>query len=124
MPAKQRLGPHAERRPPLRRHKPAQRGEPGPIGLLEARSRLVAAQDLELMAQHQDLDLLRLAAPEDQHHEREHAMDSEIRERPQLGTERNGLGHDEGAPYSDPSRARTARSAACSCFRTLRALSP
>ncbi len=85
MPAKQRLGPHAERRPPLPRHKPARRGEPGPIGLLEARSRLVAAQDLELMAQHQDLDLLGLAAPEDQHHEREHATASEIRERPTVG---------------------------------------
>ncbi|MGD0321135.1 MAG: hypothetical protein ABSC00_05955 [Acidimicrobiales bacterium] len=58
MPAKQRLRSHAKRRPPLPRQKSAQRDEPGPIGRLEARPRLLAAQDLELVAQHQDLDLL------------------------------------------------------------------
>jgi hypothetical protein len=50
------------------------------------------------MAQHQDLDLVGLAAPEEQHHEREHATDGELGERPQLRTETNGLAHDEGAP--------------------------
>jgi hypothetical protein len=58
VPAKQRLGPDAECRPALPRQKSAQRGKPGPIGRLEARSRLLAAQDLKLVAQHQDLDLL------------------------------------------------------------------
>ena len=58
VPAKQRLGPDAECRPPLPWQKPAQHGEPGPVGRLEARPRLLAAQDLELVAQYQDLDLL------------------------------------------------------------------
>jgi hypothetical protein len=43
------------------------------------------------MVQHQDLDLVGLAAPEDHHREREHAPDGDIGERPQSnGRERAG----------------------------------
>jgi hypothetical protein len=65
---------------------------------LEAGPRLVAAQDLELVAQHQDLDLLGPTAPEGQHHEREHAANGKVGERPQLGAETVKLAHGEAAP--------------------------
>jgi hypothetical protein len=63
----------------------------------ETRPWLDAAQDLELVAQHHDLDLLGLAPSEDQHHEREHAAHGEVGEPPQRGTETVGLTHGEGA---------------------------
>jgi hypothetical protein len=107
VPAKQRLGPDAECRPALPRQKSAQRGKPGPIGRLEARPRLLAPQDLKLVTQHQDLDLLGLAAPEDQHYEREHATDGEVGERPPLGTETIGLAHSEVGRYSDSPGVQT-----------------
>ena len=104
VPAKEGLGSYAERRPALPRQEPAQRCEPGPIGRLEAGPRLLAAQDLELVAQHQDLDLLGAAATKDEHHEREQSTDDEVGERPQVGTEKIGLAHGEGAPSWKQSR--------------------
>ena len=111
VPAKERLGPHTEGRPPLPRQQPAQRGEPRPIGQFEVGPRLVAAQDLELVAKHQDLDVFGPAGPEDQHHERERPPHDEVGERPQLGTDTVGQAHGEGTvvgsfetetPYSAP----------------------
>ena len=78
-----------------------------PIGPLEARARPLAAQDLKLVAQHQDLDLLGLAAPEHQHHERQHPADGEVHQRPYFGIETISLAHGDVGPQSDPSRART-----------------
>lgn len=69
VPARQRLGSHAERRPPLPRQEPAQGCQPGPI-----------------------------AGAHDEHHERQHTSDNEVEERPQLGTGRIGLAHGDGAP--------------------------
>jgi hypothetical protein len=93
MPAEQRLGPHALRRPARPVQEPTQRGKPDPIGRLEARPRPVAAQALKLVAQHQDLDLLGLAAPEHQHHDRQHAADGEVDERPYFGKKTISLAH-------------------------------
>jgi len=97
VPAKEGLGSYSERRPALARQEPTQCCEPDPIGRLEAGPRLPAAQDLELVAQHQDLDLLGPATPEGKHHEREHATDGEVGERPQLRMETDGPAHGEGA---------------------------
>jgi hypothetical protein len=57
----------------------------------------VAPQDLELVAQHRDLNLLGPAVPHHEHDEREHATDGEVGERSQAGTETIGLAHGEGA---------------------------
>lgn len=96
VPAKHRLGSHAERRPPLHWQKPAQRGEPSPIDRLQVRSRLLASQDLKLVTQHEDLDFLGLLGLEYEHHEREHTAYSEVGERPQLGTQTIWLAQGEG----------------------------
>lgn len=72
-------------------------GRAGHDDRLETRPRLLAAQDLKLVTQHQDLDLLGLAAPEDEHHEREYAAVAEVSERPESGTEMIGLAHDRTA---------------------------
>jgi hypothetical protein len=63
-----------------------------------ANARLGAAQDLELIAKHQDLDVLGPTGAEDHRHEREHSTGDEVGERPQLGRETVGLAHGERAP--------------------------
>jgi len=80
VPVKEGLGSYSERRPALARREPAHRCEPDPIGSLEAEQQLPAAQDLELVAQHQDLDLRGPATPEEKHHEREHAANGKVGE--------------------------------------------
>lgn len=70
VPAKKGLGSHPERRQALSGQYPAQGCEPGPIGWLKARSWRGAAQNLELMSKHQDLDRIRVVPPEKKHSDR------------------------------------------------------
>jgi hypothetical protein len=70
-------------------------GDPRPVH--DVSWRLVAAKDLELVTEQEDLDLLGLAGAHDEHHERQHASDNEVEERPQLGTETIEQAHGDGA---------------------------
>jgi hypothetical protein len=64
MPAQQRLVPYQEHRPARRWEHPAQRRQQRTVGGLQARPRVLAAQQRKLVAQHQDLDLLGRRRPE------------------------------------------------------------
>ena len=97
VPAKDGLGSDQERRPAVLRQESAQRTEPRPIGFAEGWLRLVATQDLELVAQHQDLDLLGPARSEEEQEEREDPPNGKVDERPKLVTGSIGLSHGEGA---------------------------
>ena len=97
VPAKEGLGSDEERRPAVLRQESAQRTEPRPVGWLEAWPRLVATQDVELVAQHQDLDLLGPARSEEEQEEREDPPNGKVDERPKLVTGSIGLSHGEGA---------------------------
>jgi hypothetical protein len=69
MPAEQRLGLDQEHRPAGSRELTAQCRQQGTILGPQLRSRMLATQDRELVAQHQDFDLLGLsllAAEDDQ----------------------------------------------------------
>lgn len=81
VPAKQCFWANTECRPSFTWQETAQRCKPDPIAVLEVRSRLSTAKDRELVSQHQDLDLLRSAAPEHENGERQHPTDDEIEER-------------------------------------------
>ena len=59
MPAKDRVGLHQEHRPPVAAEHARQRGEDRPVGGFETRSRHLTVQDRELMAQDEDLGVLR-----------------------------------------------------------------
>ncbi len=82
VPAEQRARRHQEDRPALPREQPAQRREQGPVLGLEPRSRLPAAQDLQLMAQDQDLDCVGIPGPTAEHEQFHHAAQRQVYERP------------------------------------------
>jgi hypothetical protein len=70
IPAQQRLRSDRERRPRATREHPAERSQQQPVARLEPRSPDLPPQDRQLVAQHQDLQLLgALPAPEE-HHQR------------------------------------------------------
>ena len=96
VPAQEGLGSDEERRPAFLCQESAQRSQPCPIDGGEGWPRLLAPQDLELVAQHQDLDLLGVARSQDEQDEREHSTDGEVGERPELVTGTIGLSHGEG----------------------------
>jgi len=82
MPAQQRLGSHHERRPTPVREQPAQQRQPRLIDRLEPNTGLLAPKDLQLVAQHQDLDLFGLAGPKAQQHQRQRAPQRQVHQRP------------------------------------------
>ena len=57
MPAQDRRWGDEKRRPPLPREQTTQEGQQRPVGWREPRSPRLAAEDGELVAQHQDLDV-------------------------------------------------------------------
>jgi hypothetical protein len=84
-PAKKGLGPakNTDQRSFARSRLSAQ-SHARSVGWLEAWPRLVATQDLELMTQHQDLDLLGPASSEQEQEEREHPPNGKADERRKL----------------------------------------
>ena len=73
VPAQECRGGNEERRPSRSGKDPAKTGEHYPIGWLVADAPDLAAQDLELVAQHQDLDVLLGRGHTLDAHEIEHA---------------------------------------------------
>lgn len=118
MPGDQRIGRDDERRPPGPREDPTQQGQPGSVLRLEPRARLLTAKDVELVAQHEDLNLVRLAPPEAERHQHDGAAEHEIDERPQHGDLQDVTIEREAATLSTPPRPRTAWSAARSTSGT------
>ena len=58
MPGKQRLRPHRERGPGAARKHPAERRQQDPVVRFEARPRDLAAENRQLVAEHEDLEFL------------------------------------------------------------------
>lgn len=69
MPTEQRCRRHHEHRPPATAPQTTQREEQRPVVRLKARFRILAAQDLELVTKHKDLDLLGVRRREAQQHQ-------------------------------------------------------
>lgn len=83
VPGDQRVRRDHERRPSPPGEDPAQHGQPRSVLRLESRPRLLTTKDVEFVAQHKDLDLVRLALPEAEHHQLDDAAEREVDERPQ-----------------------------------------
>jgi hypothetical protein len=84
-------------RPPLSRKQPRQRGEQRPIGRAEARPGHLPAQHRDLVAQHQQLDLVADLAPPAQHDQLQEAAQHPVAE-----------GHDHSSILPDPRSASAA----------------
>jgi hypothetical protein len=85
VPAQQRRRSHEERVPQGTTQHPGQRGEQDSIGRLKIRSVDLTAQYRDLVAQHQDLDLLGAVTPQHQDDKLEGASQREIGKGPEHG---------------------------------------
>src|SRR6266540_4463808 len=83
MPAKQRLRLEREARPRRLVERAAQRREQRAIRSCQLRPRALSAEDRQLVAENENLQLLRATWASQQPHQREQVPDSEIRERPE-----------------------------------------
>src|SRR6266498_63526 len=83
VPAKQRLRPEREGRPARPRERAAQRRQQCSIRPRQRRPRGLSAEDRQLMAKDEDLQLLRTTRPPQQPHQREQVPDNEIHTRPE-----------------------------------------
>jgi hypothetical protein len=83
VPAQQRLGPHQEHLPAVPRQQPRKEGQQCSVLGLQARPGVRAAENLQLMAEHQDLDLLGRSAAEPQEDQGEHSAKGEVHKRRQ-----------------------------------------
>ena len=82
MPAQQGGGRDHEQRPAPARQQTTQGGEQRAVLGLEARSRVLAAQDLELVTQDEDLDLLGIAGAQQEKEQLHHATKRQVDEGP------------------------------------------
>jgi hypothetical protein len=80
MPAQQRLGLDEEARPAGSGQDAADRGEQGPVGGLKLGSWGLPAQDRELVAQHQDLQVLGGISAREQHQQLDGAAQHQVSE--------------------------------------------
>jgi hypothetical protein len=78
MPGKQRLRPHRKRSPRAAGKHPAERRQQHSVVHLEARPPGLAAKDRQLMAQHQNLELLRSILAPEEHEQFEQAADDDV----------------------------------------------
>jgi hypothetical protein len=78
VPAQQRLGLHEEARPAGPRQRPANRREQGTVGGLEPGTCDLAAQDCELVAEYQDLQILGGLAAGQQHQQLDGAAERQV----------------------------------------------
>src|SRR6266540_4522607 len=83
VPAKQRLRLEREGRPRRLGERAAQRRQQRAIRSRRHRSRGLSAEDRQLMAEDEDLQLLRATGPPQQPHQSEQVPDNEIHERPE-----------------------------------------
>jgi len=83
VPAKQRLRPEREGRPARPRERAAQGRQQRSIRPRERRPRGLSAEDRQLMAKDEDLQLVPATRPPQQPHQREQVPDNEIHNRPE-----------------------------------------
>ena len=82
MPADQRCRRHHQPRPPATGQQTAQRGEERTVLGFKAPSRMLAAQNLELVTQDDDLDLLGIPGAEQHQEQFHHTADAELDQGP------------------------------------------
>jgi len=90
MPAQKRVGTDEQRAPALARKQTAGGGKECSIRRAQLESRCLATKNLELVAEHHDLELLELLRTAPQQDQREHASESEIDECDQARPPRTG----------------------------------
>ena len=78
MPTQDRVGLHQEDRPAVTAEHTSERGEDRTVVGFEARTRDLALQDRELMAQHEDLDILGTIPATAQHQQVDHEPDETV----------------------------------------------
>jgi hypothetical protein len=78
MPVEERFRPHQERVPRAARQHPAERRQQHSVVRLESRLPGLPAKDRQLMAEHEDLQLLRSVAASDEHDQLEQAADDDV----------------------------------------------
>jgi hypothetical protein len=81
MPAQQCPRADREDRPPVSRQNATKRRQQQPVRLAQPRSPRLAAQDRQLVAQHQDLQLLSPPRPTKEHHQLEQTPNDQVRKR-------------------------------------------
>jgi hypothetical protein len=80
MPAKQRLRLHRERIPGAARQHPAERRQQQSVVRLESRPTCLPTKNGELMAEHENLQLLRPIASSDEHDQLQQAANDDIKD--------------------------------------------
>ena len=78
MPGQKCLRPHREDGPGVAGKHPAERRQQDPVVLLEARAAGLASKDRQLVAKHQNLELLGSVAATEEHDELQQAADNDI----------------------------------------------
>jgi hypothetical protein len=81
MPTQERVGLHQEERPPFTAEHTRECGEERSVVGFEPRMWVLAVQHRELMAQHEDLDILGTIAPRAQHQQVEYQADKKVETR-------------------------------------------
>jgi hypothetical protein len=83
VPAQQRVGPDEQRAPARAREEPAGRRQERSIRWPQLGPPCLATKDLELVARHDDLELLEVLRAKAQQDQREHPPQSEVEKRHQ-----------------------------------------
>jgi hypothetical protein len=78
MPVQERLGPHQESAPRAARQHPAQRRQKQSVVRLESRLPGLPAKDRQLVAEHEDLQLLGSVAAADKHDQLQQPTDHDV----------------------------------------------
>jgi hypothetical protein len=78
MPGQERLRPHRERRPGAARKHPAERRQQDAVVRLEARAADLAAKDRQLVAEHENLELLGSIPAAEEHDELQQTADDDV----------------------------------------------
>jgi hypothetical protein len=92
MPVQKRVGTDEQRAPTLAQKETAGGGKEGSIRRAQLGSMCLATKNLELVAEHDDLELLELLRTAAEQDQREHASESEIDECEQAQPPRTGSG--------------------------------
>jgi hypothetical protein len=127
VPAQQRVGPDRKPRPPGSRQRTAQRRQERTISARQLRPIGLPAEDCELVAQDENLQLIRTAWPPEQPDQREQVPHSEIRERPDQVSPPSTMTSTEpsqpytgGEPWSSLRTLRSSSTRVGACSRVLR----
>jgi hypothetical protein len=78
MPRQERFRPDRERGPRAARKHPAERRQQDAVVRLEARTADLTAKDRQLVAEYEDLELLRSVSSPEEHDQLEHTADDKV----------------------------------------------